>query len=293
MIGKAGQVYRAVILGAGDSGLAVLEMLLDEEELVEVVAVVDREAGAPALKLAEERGVTICSDVEQALSQFRPDIAFNMTGNEMVELVASEIIGPGGIIGGFEARLMLRMINNLKEARDELRFQAIRDPLTGLYNRRHMMTELTQAVSEALRYEHHCTVVMMDLDHFKSVNDTYGHAAGDLVLSHMARVLKGSVRDADIVARWGGEEFIVLLTHTHTEGAHRAAEQWLANLTAAPLLLEGGEAVTVSFSAGVAAAEWLDGNADVKIEVDRMLNLADARMYEAKERGRCRVCSGE
>jgi len=123
------------------------------------------------------------------------------------------------------------------------------------------------------------------------VNDRYGHAAGDLVLSHLARVLKGGVRDADTVARWGGEEFMVLLTHTSIKGAHKAAEQWLANLTSAPLVLDSGESVAVSFSAGVATTEWLNGNTDVKHEVERMLHSADMRMYMAKQAGRCRVCS--
>jgi len=283
--------HRAVILGAGQGGSAILQMLLDEG-LVSVLAVVDTDPTAPGLKLAEEHGVAVYMDVEQALRKCAPCVAFNMTGNEMVEAVASEVLGAGGIIGGMVANLMLSMINNLKSAKEELRFQASHDPLTGLYNRRHIMEQLQQGVSQSIRYRHPFTIVMLDLDHFKQVNDVHGHASGDMVLSHMTRVLRGSVREADIAGRWGGEEFIVLLPHTDTEGARKAACQWLKHLTSAPLLLDSGASVAISFSAGVAS---IDFNAkdivNIKAIMDGLLHTADARMYHAKDQGRNRVCA--
>jgi len=282
--------HRAVILGAGQGGTAILEMLL-AEELVSVLAVVDRDPEAPGLKIAEQHGVPVYMDVEQALKKCSPCVAFNMTGNEMVEDVASEVLGAGGIIGGMEANLILTMINNLKKAKEELHFQASHDALTGLYNRRYMMEHLHQGVSQAIRYRHPFTVVMLDLDHFKQVNDVHGHSAGDMVLSHVTRVLRGSVREADIAGRWGGEEFIVLLPHTDTQGAKQAAEQWLKHLTSAPLMLDSGVSVAVSFSAGVASLDLKDKGKDIKVVVDSLLHTADARMYDAKSQGRKKVCA--
>jgi len=105
-----------------------------------------------------------------------------MAGGGVVGAGGSESLGAGGVIGGMQAKLILHMINNLKQAKQELHFQASHDLLTGLNNRRHMMELLHQGVSQAIRYKHPYAVVMIDLDHFKKVNDVHGHAAGDLVL---------------------------------------------------------------------------------------------------------------
>jgi len=286
--------HRAVILGAGRGGTAMLEMLL-EENLVSVVGMVDINPDAPGLALAREHGIAIYNNAEEALRACAPCVSFNMTHNEMLEEVASEILGAGGIVGGLEARLIWRIISNMKDAQSELHFQASHDVLTGLYNRRYMMDQLYQGVSQATRYRHPYAIVVMDLDRFKQVNDIYGHAAGDKVLSTMAGILRESVRDADIAGRWGGEEFLVLLPHTDLDGARQAAEQWLKRVLATPLDVGGGKAVQVSFCAGVAMFDPVHGKPAVKQalnidqQVETLLHLADKRMYLAKDGGRSRV----
>jgi len=282
--------HRAVILGAGQGGTAILEMLLDEA-LVDVVAIADTNPDAPGLVLAREHGISVYDSVEQALHESMPCVAFNMTRNEMVEAVASEIQGAGGIIGGLEARLIWHMVTNLKEAKKELQFQASHDVLTGLYNRRHVMQHLHRGVSQSIRYHHPYTVVMFDLDHFKKVNDVHGHAAGDLVLSTMATMLQESAREGDIAGRWGGEEFIVLLPHTSLDGARRAAQQWLKIISDMHLKLDSGKSINITFSAGVASLDVDTASTDIQMLVGRLLNVADERMYSAKALGRNRVCT--
>ncbi len=281
--------HRAVVLGAGRGGNAILEMLMDED-LVSVVAIVDVNPEAPGLALARAHDIAVYDSVEQALRESAPCVAFNMTGNEMVEVVAAEILGAGGIIGGMEARLMHHMITNLKEAQEQLRYEASHDPLTGLYNRRHILAQMQQGVSQALRYKHAFTIVMFDLDHFKQVNDVYGHAGGDQVLANMAEMLRENVRDSDIPGRWGGEEFVVLLPHTGLAGARKAAEQWLKLLNDSPVRLDDGESAIVSFSAGVATLDLTEQQGDIKSVMEHLLHVADERMYCAKALGRNRVC---
>ncbi|ATX80513.1 diguanylate cyclase (GGDEF) domain-containing protein [Mariprofundus aestuarium] len=279
--------HSVVILGGGSGGLAMLEMLM-EEDLVSVDGIVDTDEMAPGLVAAREYGVSTFSEIELALLTVKPELAFNVTGSDVVQTKASQVLGVGGVIGGFEAKIILRIINNMRKAKEELHFQASRDLLTGLYNRRYMMDQLHQGVSLAIRYQHPLALVMIDLDHFKQVNDVYGHAAGDQVLVHMAEKLRERVRDADVPGRWGGEEFIVLLPHTSLEGAKKAADQWLCHLNSDPVQLEGGDVVSVTFSAGIAMLDG-DEKVDVNDAVKRLLHVADGRMYMAKSQGRNRV----
>lgn len=281
--------HRAVILGAGRGGSAMLEMLLDED-LVSVVAIVDVNPEAPGMILASEHDVPVYASVEQALRASVPCVAFNMTNNEMVEVVAAEILGAGGIVGGMEARLMYNMITNLKNAREELRYKASHDPLSGLYNRRHILEQMQQSISQALRYKHAFTIVMLDLDHFKQVNDVHGHAAGDQVLSNLAEILRENVRNSDIPGRWGGEEFIVLLPHTELDGAQNAADQWLKQLNDSPICLGNGDSISISFSAGVATLDLTVESGGVDAVMEHLLHVADECMYNAKALGRNRVC---
>jgi len=282
--------HRAVILGAGRGGSAILEMFLDEN-LVDVVAIADTDPNAPGLALARAHGLNVYDNVEQALRESAPCVAFNMTGNEMLESVASEVLGAGGVIGGLEARLIWRMVTNLKDARDELQFQASHDVLTGLYNRRHLIEHLHLGVAQAVRYHHPYTVVMFDLDHFKQVNDVHGHAAGDLVLSKMAEVLQEGMREGDIAGRWGGEEFLVLLSHTDLDGARQAVEQWRKKIADTSIQLDSGESISITFSAGVATLDKDKQKSDVTQLADRLLHVADERMYVAKSAGRNQVCT--
>jgi len=281
---------RVVILGAGRGGTAMLETLL-EEDLVQVVAVVDIDEHAQGFTLAKEHGVQTYTDVEKAILACAPCVVFNLTGNEMVEEVAANILGVGGVIGGLEARLMWRMVTDLKKAKKDLEFQASHDVLTNLVNRRFMLQQVEQELDRCRRYGATCSVVMMDLDDFKQVNDHYGHAAGDEVLKVVTSRIDHHLRGADTLARWGGEEFLVLLPHTSKEEASMAAEKCLQVIVAEDIRLGLSSCVQVSFSAGIACFDELKEEGSLKALVDEILMIADRRLYAAKAKGKACIMS--
>jgi diguanylate cyclase (GGDEF)-like protein/PAS domain S-box-containing protein len=163
----------------------------------------------------------------------------------------------------------------------QLREQAVRDALTGLFNRRYFDETLPRELARARRDGTHLALVAIDLDHFKRVNDRYGHAAGDRLLAELGRILRAQTRAGDVACRYGGEEFVVvLLGATAWEGAQRA-EGWRQSFAGARLP-EGEAVVAGTLSAGV--AEWV-----VDETGDQLFARADAALYKAKQAGRDRV----
>ena len=151
------------------------------------------------------------------------------------------------------------------------------DSLTGLHNRRHVQEHITMLTAAARRHRLPLTVLIVDVDHFKRVNDTVGHAGGDLVLQAVAGALAGSVRSEDLVGRWGGEEFLLVLPHTDPEAALVLAERLRARGAALEVVV-GGRRVPVTVSIGGAGAV-------APLESD-LLTLADDQLYAAKDAGR-------
>ncbi len=164
----------------------------------------------------------------------------------------------------------------------QLRFLADHDALTGLYNRRRFEEEVSAQVDYAARYGGSVAVLVIDLDHFKDINDTSGHGSGDELIKNTARLLRAQLRPGDVVARLGGDEFAMLMPAVDAERAAAAAEQLRATLEAQTLLV-GGRRVHMTASIGVATAHGSDG-ADQHLLAD-----ADVAMYAAKEAGRNRV----
>jgi diguanylate cyclase (GGDEF)-like protein len=154
------------------------------------------------------------------------------------------------------------------------------DPLTGLSNRRFVLTQLAGAVSAARRHERALSAAIVDIDHFKAVNDEHGHAAGDAVLAAVAAAMREHIRAEDQLGRLGGEEFLALLPDVDAPAAAAAAEKLRAEVAALTVRHDGAElAVTIS----VGWANW-DGDAS-----EELLRRADAALYEAKRGGRDRV----
>lgn len=176
----------------------------------------------------------------------------------------------------------------LKEANkrllEELSTLSLTDALTGLPNRRAFEDSLAREMARARRHGMPLSLAVLDLDHFKRVNDVYGHAGGDDVLRTVARVAQSALRQEDLVYRIGGEEFVVLLPHTEMDEAARIAERLLAALRATPVPSDAcAKGIKVTASAGVAVFE--DADADGRAFFSR----ADAALYMAKKTGRNRV----
>ena len=150
------------------------------------------------------------------------------------------------------------------------------DSLTGLYNRRHLEECLAELAAGCRRHGHDLSALVIDIDHFKQVNDTYGHPAGDAVLIELARRIRMCLRTEDVPGRWGGEEFLVLLPFIDAAGAEVVAERLRATVAGSPFNLGSGEVVAVTVSVGGAVAR--DGH--------DLVHRADAALYEAKRAGR-------
>lgn len=183
----------------------------------------------------------------------------------LAALVAGELGGP------------LRMASLVAEARR----LASTDSLTGLLNRRALLERIERARAAEERAP--MSVLLLDVDHFKNVNDAIGHDAGDAVLQGVARVLSSMARKSDLVARWGGEEFVVALAQTAETGARVAAERVRRAIADARYALPGGAEHRVTASVGLASAEGPDWT------IEELLGRADRAMYVAKSRGRNRV----
>lgn len=173
----------------------------------------------------------------------------------------------------------------LRAAHEKARAAALEDELTGLHNRRAFFEFGEQLLNQSARHHTPLTLIMMDLDHFKAINDTHGHDAGDEVLRQVSALLQARIRDCDIVARMGGEEFAVLLPETGLEMARTLAER-LLGLLQELTVHHGGQRISPSASFGIS----LLGSRDRRLE--DLLSRADRALYQSKNQGRGRVNLG-
>jgi diguanylate cyclase (GGDEF)-like protein len=199
---------------------------------------------------------------------------------------------PGGIVGRLaesKQRLAVTMaeqvalaLANLK-LQEALRIQSVCDPLTGMFNRRYMEESLAREVHRATRKKTQIGIIMIDLDHFKQFNDTFGHAAGDALLRELSYFLKKSFRGEDIACRYGGEEFVIILPETPLDITLKRAESLLEEIRHLNVQHLGRTLGTITTSLGVAVFP------DHGTTGETVMRAADAALYQAKERGRDQV----
>jgi len=160
---------------------------------------------------------------------------------------------------------------------------ATTDQLTGVLNRPTSLRALAAEIERASRHDRPLAVALADIDHFKRVNDLYGHAAGDVVLHHVAQLIAADLRASDLVGRYGGEEFLIVLPETEVDGAIEAAEKIRRTVSRTPVVLPDGTELTVTLSAGLAAASG------AALRLDQITHDADSALYAAKALGRDQV----
>lgn len=179
---------------------------------------------------------------------------------------------------------LARMQTELEEANKKLREMAVRDPLTGLYNRRYLDEFLAHEVARAERAATPISFLMIDLDHFKRINDTHGHEAGDMVLQAVAAEIQKTFRGSDIVCRFGGEEFLVVMPEAGMDAATGRAETLRTSISKLQTSVTGSPPISVTVSIGVSCFP-IHGDS-----TGAVLKSADMALYEAKKSGRDRVC---
>jgi diguanylate cyclase (GGDEF)-like protein len=161
---------------------------------------------------------------------------------------------------------------------------AITDPLTGVANRRQLMSSGEIEIAKAVRYKYQASVLMVDIDHFKSINDTWGHPTGDRVIQALANGIVANIRNTDVVGRLGGEEFVVVLTSTDSEGAFNLADR-LREFIERSVAVHSDDGSQVCFTVSIGVA-GLENGASSFYEI---LGQADKALYDAKNRGRNKV----
>jgi diguanylate cyclase (GGDEF)-like protein len=237
------------------------------------------------------------TNTHQLLTQIAARCAVIMlTGHDDV-MVAVQIMKEGAqdflVKGSFTTEALHRAIANaidkvalhrtIEEQRRKLELLATTDGLTGLYNHRYFMARLEQEIMRVRRFEAALSVLMLDLDYFKVINDQHGHLLGDQILIHVAGFLKACLRGTDFAARYGGEEFCVLALGTSGAGAEVFANRLRAMIASTPFPIKDNESISVTCSIGV--AELNDRIQDAK----HLLEAADQALYQAKRLGRNRV----
>jgi diguanylate cyclase (GGDEF)-like protein len=186
-----------------------------------------------------------------------------------------------------ELAARLKAARRILDLETSLKQLALHDQLTGAYNRGYLDRQLSKEIQRSWRYGHPLSIIMCDIDHFKKVNDNYGHQAGDLVLKEFVTRINRSIRNEnDWVARYGGEEFVIVLPETPPAGCLVVAERFRNLIAATPVLIQcGAVAVTVSFGAITIENTCLIE----EMTMDAILGKADECLYRAKETGRNRV----
>lgn len=212
--------------------------------------------------------------------------------NSIAALVVPSIFLGGAIFVYLVCSLSLQTTIDLRQMY-VLEQESITDPLTGMYNRRYLDRRIVEEFQRAMRFEQPFSVFLLDIDHFKNVNDLYGHQIGDMVLRKLGHLIMDSVREVDVVIRYGGEEILVILPNTREvnafELAGRLRKQIEETVMVAPDPRAGRPAIHITISIGVSEYQFSDGWDNAR----KVLERADKALYRAKDQGRNRVIASE
>ncbi len=231
--------------------------------------------------IAESDGLSVQTSVDQVMTRSVITCSLDDDVAGILKVMNANSIRHIPVLEGGKLAHMVS-IRELTSAYEMLRREADTDPLTELSNRRPFLRALEKEFARAKRFRHPMSVAMLDVDHFKSVNDTYGHDAGDQVLRAISAILVSEFRTIEFIGRLGGEEFAVIFPETDTDGAHAACVRVLVKVQSTLTPVDGARiGVTASIGIAEVTAQARDGAT--------VLKWADERLYEAKRRGRNRV----
>lgn len=188
---------------------------------------------------------------------------------------------------GISYFLIFRLYRNLENALKQIKEMADKDSLTGLFNRRYLYEWAEVELIRALRYKYEISLIMLDIDYFKKINDSYGHKGGDYTLKKIAEIMIECSRKSDIVTRYGGEEFLIILTHTGQDGAVRFAGNLLNEIRSREIKISADLKIHITASLGISSCGFSETEQIITFE--ELIDMADSAMYKAKEKGRNRI----
>jgi diguanylate cyclase (GGDEF)-like protein len=238
----------------------------------------------------EEGAILILPFIGAGLAILEPSVNFSREGslNTILQIVTN--LAAGVLSNALQLGVSQQRTVTLEETRQRLRDQnvllrelAVVDELTGLYNRRFFERRLAYEFERFKRYSHPLSILIIDVDYFKKVNDTYGHNAGDEVLRHLAQHAQTTLRKIDIVARYGGEEFVAILPDTDQSGALTAAERLRVAISSTSVRF-GEDEICITISGGIVTI-----SREFSGDVESLIRFADQALYQAKAQGRNRI----
>lgn len=278
------QVGRLKVISTDAAGYEVILNQITDGDIVGEMALIDQQPrSAGVIAMTETTLLKLSSDDFLQIMQQHPEIGLMISRNltqrlrnnttQIENAIPSETV---------EAHIEARTANLVRD-NQKLKEMATTDALTGALNRRSFFELAEQELKKSQRYNLPLSAIMIDLDHFKSVNDTYGHQAGDVVLQSAARLIQENIREIDIFGRYGGEEFAVLMPNTPMPEVKDMAERICQMIAAHPVQVDEAS-IPVTASLGAAGVDDTTG-----LEITTLLDRADQALYQAKEGGRNRV----
>ncbi len=287
-----------------DDTITNLDILV---ELLDMYDVMDATSGEDALEIVQEEkidlilldimmpemdGFEVCRQLkEDPATRDIPIIFITANTDENSIAQAYDIGGTDYVMKPFRPKELLSRVKKelkLQDMMNELKLLASTDPMTKLYNRRYFTQISEHTLDLSKREKQKLSIIMLDIDKFKNINDTYGHQIGDDVIVTLANKLINQQRKSDVVCRYGGEEFVILLPNTTIEGASIVANKIREDIEALSVGLDSQNSLNFTVSIGVSEVDIIN---DINIEA--ALKRADDALYEAKETGRNKVCIKE